>query len=632
MADPKLYSVKMRAAARRRHISGAESIVSEGDLRAECADLLDRAARHTRGAADEIHLKIESVDPAEILRLEALPVTIVETATAAEGRAAALDILRKLGAADGEGILSRLDEAFVLRGALLLNVDTLERLDPDRNRGVRVTRLDGRPAPAKSVKNHFYEALILATKAAHAPGIIGEICISDDPDYVTGYVASRQLGYIRITTLKQRGDERGGRILLYRGAPDDVASCVDFLQNRPVLVRGLPAPQRLGKWAALRQTLAEQKAAGLCREIIAAESAPGPRIKQPDSKRLSLGSNNYLDLAADPRVTAYAAEMTLRYGAGAGGARLMTGSTPLHSRLEAMLADWKGTERALLFGSGYMANVGVIAALCARDWVIFSDELNHASIIDGCRLSRARVIVYKHNDLADLAEKARIYHGRSGLIVSDAVFSMDGDIVDLPGLLEIAERYGLYSMLDEAHAAGVIGRTGRGITEYFDTSRKPDILMGTCSKALGSAGGFVCGGTTLIEFLLNHARSFIFSTALPAGAVAAALKALEILQNEPERVRRLQENIRLFTGRLRDAGAAADSSTAIVPVILGAEQRALAAAERLKDAGVYMPAIRYPAVPAGRARLRASLTAGHTPVELIAAADAIGRAVNCREH
>jgi 6-carboxyhexanoate--CoA ligase len=306
----------------------------------------------------------------------------------------------------------------------------------------------------------------------------------------------------------------------------------------------------------------------------------------------------------------------------------MTGSTPLHSRLETRLADWKGTERALLFGSGYMANVGVIAALCAKDWVIFSDELNHASIIDGCRLSRARVIVYKHNDLADLAEKAQAYRGRSGLIVSDAVFSMDGDIVNLPGLLEIAERYGLYSMLDEAHAAGVIGRTGRGITEYFDTSRKPDILVGTCSKALGSAGGFVCGGSALIEFLLNRARSFIFSTALPAGAAAAALKALEILQNEPERVRRLQENIRLFTERLRDA---ANSSTAIVPIILGAEQRTLAAAKRLKDAGVYIPAIRYPAVPAGRARLRASLTAGHTPAELAAAADAIVRAVNGRE-
>ena len=297
----------------------------------------------------------------------------------------------------------------------------------------------------------------------------------------------------------------------------------------------------------------------------------------------------------------------------------------LFRSLETKIATWKGVERALLFNTGYMANLGVISALCDRDWVIFSDELNHASIIDGCRLSRAQIVVYRHNDMEDLARRARDYRGCNGLIVSDAVFSMAGDIVDLPGLLAVAEKYDFLSMLDEAHANGVVGTTGRGVTEYFGLY--PDILVGTCSKALGSEGGFACGNSLLIEFLINYARSFIFSTTLPAANAAATLKALEILQDEPARIRRLQDNACFFTQCLRGLGVEVSTETAIVPIIVGDERMALNAAVRLKEAGFYISPIRYPTVPRGQALLRASLMSAHTQDDLRAAAEAIAKAI-----
>ena len=620
-----LYNLKMRASSAGRHISGAESIVPEERLAEDGLALLQRALRHPKGPPAEIHLKAESIAAEKLQRLTALPVTTIPADSAAAGRQEILKILARLNIPAGEKILAQLPEAFNLRGAMLLDADTLERLEPDQQRGVRVSALDDLWAQPKARKNHFREALILATKTANAPGIVAEICISDDPAYVTGYVASRALGYLRITTLKTRGDPQGGRIFLYRGARAAVPDCIAYLQNCPVLVdTRIPPPP---KWAVWQKKLAEKKDAHLGREIPPLDSAPGAYIVRQGRRLLMLASNNYLDLANDPRVKTAAAAATETYGAGTGGARLTAGSTPVHRLLEEKLAQWKGTESALLFNTGYMANLGVIAALADGDWVIFSDECNHASIIDGCRLSRARVVVYRHNALDDLENKVREYQGSHGLIVSDAVFSMDGSIADWPRLQEIAAKYGLYSLLDEAHANGVIGRTGRGLMEYFGTEQQPDILIGTCSKTLGSEGGFVCGSKLLIDFLLNTARSFIFSTALPAGAAAAALQALEIIQTEPQRVKQLQDNTRFFLDCLRARGLSVASDTAIIPLPAGAENKALAASAALQAEGFYIPAIRYPTVPQGQAILRASLMSAHTPEELRAAAEAVGRAL-----
>lgn len=335
-----------------------------------------------------------------------------------------------------------------------------------------------------------------------------------------------------------------------------------------------------------------------------------------------LASNHYLDLAGVEEIRACAAQALRQYGAGAGGSRLTTGNTKLHRQLEQRLAAFKGTEAALVFNSGYAANLGVISALMGRGDVIFSDELNHASIIDGCRLSRAEVVVYRHNNMDDLEQKLREHRYRRGMIVSDAVFSMDGDIANLPRLVELAGRYGLLSMVDEAHSTGVIGRTGHGITEHYGC-RPPDVLMGTLSKSLGSEGGFVCGSRALIDLLINRARSFIFSTALSPVSAAAALKGLEYIEQHPERVRALRENVSFFCGCLEGQGIRARSETAIIPIHIGDERRAAEASQALLDAGYFLSAIRYPTVGRGRARLRAALMATHTREQLQSAAGAI---------
>jgi len=250
----------------------------------------------------------------------------------------------------------------------------------------------------------------------------------------------------------------------------------------------------------------------------------------------------------------------------------------------------------------------------------FSDELNHASIIDGCRLSRAKIVVYRHSDMKDLEEKLAAHADCSGVIVSDAVFSMDGNIADLPRILELARKYHVWSMVDEAHSTGVIGKTGRGICEHFHLREKPDVLMGTLSKALASEGGYVCGSRLLIDYLKNTARSFIFSTSQSPANLAAASAALQLLQEEPGRCARLQENVRVFCAALAEHGVEARSETAIVPLIVGEESLAVKIAKDLERQGILVSAIRYPTVAKGAARLRVALTATHTEEELKSAA------------
>lgn len=630
-----LYSLKMRASksedGMEKHISGAEKIVSKDCLSAYSEALLNRALYHSKGNADSVNIKVEKVDQDDILYLDALPVSTINVENYQQGIQRIVDILKKMGLDNPTQILGRIKETYQMRGAMLLDVDTLERLEPDQDRGVRATYMDEEnpyTLENKEVKNYYKEAIVLATKVANAPNIIGEICISDDPDYVTGYVASKKIGYVRITKLKEMGSHEGGRIFLYRGDHLKIQDCIEYLAKQKVIVRNihpLLAQRKLeNKWFFIKNTLEELKENHLYRSMTALQSAQSTHVDYHGKDMLMLASNSYLDMSNDIEVKAYTQKIMKEYGVGSGGSRLTTGTTAIHNQLEDLLTKMKGTEAALVYNTGYMANVGIISALCSKGDIIFSDELNHASIIDGCRLSKATIIVYRHNDMVDLESKIMAHPCMKGLIVSDAVFSMDGDIVDLPRLVELAEKYGLFSMIDEAHATGVIGENGLGTVEYYHMDKKPDIIMGTLSKAIGSEGGFVCGKRILIDYLTNKSRSFIFSTSLSPAVMASSIKAIELIMSEPQRVGYLQENVQYFCRCLRDVGIKADSKTAIIPIIIGDEQKAMQISKDLFELGYYISAIRYPTVKKGKALLRVTLMTTHTKEELKRTAKTIG--------
>lgn len=382
------------------------------------------------------------------------------------------------------------------------------------------------------------------------------------------------------------------------------------------------------KWRKIEEELNFLKDHNLYRTLKPIEPVCGAHVKFHGRDMITLSSNNYLNLSNHDAVKEFAKKSLNMYGVGSGGSRLTTGNTEMHEMLEKRLASFKHTEAALVFNTGYVANLATISALCEKNNVIFSDEWNHASIIDGCRMSKADVVIYKHNNMVDLEKKVQHYPGKRGLLVSDAVFSMDGDIVNLPELMRIADTYGFLSMIDEAHATGVIGKTGRGTAEYYGLKKPPDIFMGTLSKAIGSEGGFVCGNTELIEYLKNKARGFIFSTSLSPVVIAASCMAIEVIETNPEIVKQLQENVKWFCQCLQGNGIKTCSQTAIVPMIIGDERKALAISRELFEKGFDIPAIRYPTVPKGSARLRVTLMSAHTKKELHDAAEAIGRLVH----
>ena len=619
-----LYSVKMRASRAGEHVSGAEKIVEASAAAATAARLVERALNHEKGTPDFVNVKLSA--PGEIIRLKALAVTNNVVASAAEGRELAIELLERDGIAHAREIMELLPQTHSMRGAMLIDADTLERLDGDGERGVRATCMDDAESSVKgtaSGKNHYAEAMVLATKVQNAPGIIGEICVSDDPAYVTGYVASPHLGYQRISAIKEKGDSNGGRIFIYRGRREDVSAAVEFLERQSVIVEDVPV---------LDSPLPERRFSGIAAELTAIERAGlmrECRVLDKASRSLRRGgvlilsANDYLSLADDPRVIEAGVAALRRDGAGSGGSRLTTGTYPVHRNLEAHLARFKGCEEAIVFATGYMANVGTIQALAGKGDAILSDALNHASIIDGCRLSGAEVVVYRHGDLSDLARKLSLCREyRRRLVVSDAVFSMDGDILDLPRWLEICRRYDAFSMIDEAHSTGVLGTCGRGLAEHFACGH-PDITLGTLSKALGSEGAFVCGSRDLIRYLRNKARSFIFSTAPSPAAMAAADAALSVLESDPSRVDKLRRNAAFFVEELRRRGVVVETATPIVPVPVGDEHRALAASQALWGRGILVPAIRYPTVARGAARLRCAVCAGHDVEELAFAAQAI---------
>ena len=368
----------------------------------------------------------------------------------------------------------------------------------------------------------------------------------------------------------------------------------------------------------------------LLRRLRIVDSYRGSRITMNNRDMLLLCSNDYLGLANHPALRQAALLAMERYGFGSGASRLVSGTSELHTVLENRLAQFKGTEAALVFNTGYAANTGIIPALAGRGDLILSDSLNHASIIDGCRLSRAEVMVYRHRDAGHLEVLLKkSLNARRKLIVTDGVFSMDGDIAPLPDLVYLSEKYGAILMVDDAHGTGVLGRTGRGTVEHFGLSGRVHIQMGTLGKAFGSFGAYAAGSRDLINYLINKSRSFIYSTALPSSVCAASCAAIDVLDREPERRERLWNNRKRFAQGLNSLGiSTGDSETPILPVMIGDSERALKASERLFEFGVYATAIRPPTVPADAARIRTTVTAAHTEVDIDSALDIFSRLKN----
>lgn len=364
----------------------------------------------------------------------------------------------------------------------------------------------------------------------------------------------------------------------------------------------------------------------LFRRFRVVESAQGPRVVINGRKVLLLCSNDYLGLAAHPAVCAAAADAAQRWGAGAGASRLVSGNMLLHERLERELADFKRSKACVLFGSGYLANIGVIAALAGRDQVVCSDALNHASIVDGCRQAQAETIVYPHADPDALDHALRLTHPRRAVIVTDAVFSMDGDLAPLERIVELARRHGARIVVDEAHATGVIGSDGRGLVAQLGLEEQVDVVIGTLGKAFGSYGAFACCSRSMADYLVNRARTLIFSTALPPASLAAALEALRLVREDPTLVARLHGNARMLRAELNANGFAVEPGTMpIVPLVIGEPRAAMALCERALADGVFAQAIRPPTVPEGTSRLRLVATSAHDEGELRAAARTLAR-------
>jgi 8-amino-7-oxononanoate synthase len=361
--------------------------------------------------------------------------------------------------------------------------------------------------------------------------------------------------------------------------------------------------------AALSRQLEESRAAHLYRSL---------RVMGRNGEVLSFADNDYLGLARDPRVVEAFREAAVTHGAGAGASRLLSGTTDLHERLETEIARFKRKETALVYGSGYLANLGIVSALVSEKDIVVVDKLNHASLIDACRLSGARLRVYPHKHLSKLRailEKSASYRRR--LIVTDSVFSMDGDVAPLPELAEIKEKYEAALMVDEAHGTGVFGKTGRGVAEHFGVEDKVDISMGTLSKAVGVFGGFAAGSRVLGDYLVNFSRPFIFATALPPPVAAACLEGLRIIAQEPELRQKLWENVSKVKSALTAMGYEIGASESpIIPLLVGSEEKAMQLSEALEEEGIYIPAIRYPTVGRGKARLRLTVSARHEEEDL----------------
>jgi glycine C-acetyltransferase len=350
-------------------------------------------------------------------------------------------------------------------------------------------------------------------------------------------------------------------------------------------------------------------------------------------KVINLASNNYLGLTTHPKLREAALEATKKYGVGSGAVRTIAGTMKIHMELEEKIARFKNVEACVVFQSGFTANAGTVSAILGKEDFIISDELNHASINDGARLSRAKILVFRHKDVAHAEEQLASVKDQPGrkLVISDGVFSMDGDIGPLPGLCDVAEKYGAIMMVDDAHSSGVLGRNGRGTIDHFNVHGRVDVQVGTLSKAIGALGGYVCGSKDLIDYLYHRARPFLFSTSHPPSVAATCIAAFDVLEQEPERIEKLWENTRYFKKELGNLGFniggvnTPASETPITPVIVGEGRVAMEFSRELFKEGVMATGIAFPTVPEGKARIRTIMTATHTREELDQALDTLKR-------
>jgi glycine C-acetyltransferase len=350
-------------------------------------------------------------------------------------------------------------------------------------------------------------------------------------------------------------------------------------------------------------------------------------------KVINLASNNYLGLTTHPKLREAALEATRKYGVGSGAVRTIAGTMKIHMDLEEKIARFKKVEACVVFQSGFTANAGTVSSFLGKDDYIISDELNHASIIDGCRLSRAKILVFRHKDVAHAEEQLASVAKLPGkkLLITDGVFSMDGDIGPLPGLCDVAEKYGAIMMVDDAHSSGVLGRNGRGTVDHFGVHGRVDIQVGTLSKAIGSLGGYVCGTRDFIEYLYHRARPFLFSTSHPPAVAASCIAAFDVLENEPELIEQLWTNTRFFKKELGLLGfniggvTTPASETPITPIIIGDGRATMDFSKAIFEEGVMGTGIAFPTVPEGKARVRTIVTATHTEAELSQALEVLGR-------
>ncbi|ACR18235.1 6-carboxyhexanoate--CoA ligase [Corynebacterium kroppenstedtii] len=710
------FSIKMRASARvssspstsdgssgdhtesrdraDRHISGAERIVSASDIMQTVTELEHRAWTHSNGQPDDVVVSVHRVDEDEITHIPALTRETRHTHTVDDAHRTITEILRDAGIRTAEHALKALTRIRGMRGAMLLDADTGERRDTKDIRGVRVTALDNDMATgadaaeemssSAATKPYYCEALTLASKVQYHPAVCAELCISDDPDYTTGYVSTSGR-YVRIENIKPMGSPQGGRVFLVRGTDDEIADCINYLENTAVIVHGIPWPPQDNHSAHRDEpdafgaipatdiatdltTFAEQSLTawenkGLRRYPLEFSSAPMPRTTVAGSDTLLFSSSNYLGLSEHPDVIAAATEALKHYGAGTGGSRLTTGNFTIHTSTERTLAEFTGYDDAVLFGTGYQANGAALATLATNipeapstapantpGMTIFSDELNHASLIDGIRMAtrgNAAVRIYPHKDTEHLENALAQCASPRKLIVSDGVFSMNGDIAPLPSIMRLARAHGSWVLIDDAHGTGTLGRTGRGIVEYWSDARRqdagadsspgeelpndsdlqPDLLVVTASKALGSEGAAVCCSTPVAEFLRNRARGYVFSTSSAPASVAATQVAVATILREPERVHRLQDNSLYLRNQLREHGIplvdGTSNSTPIIPIFIGDEADAVRISQGLSDRGFHVPGIRYPTVARGQAILRVTTMATHTRDDLDHLVDAL---------
>ncbi len=395
----------------------------------------------------------------------------------------------------------------------------------------------------------------------------------------------------------------------------------------------MPTTTRTNPLSYLTDQMNELKAKGTHFRLRVLEDEQEAVCTFDGKKVINLASNNYLGLTTHPKLREAALAATKKFGVGSGAVRTIAGTMRIHLELEEKIARFKNVEACVVFQSGFTANAGTVSAILGKEDFIISDELNHASIIDGARLSRAKILVFRHKDAAHAEEQLASVKDQPGkkLVITDGVFSMDGDIGQLPGLCDAAEKYGAIMMVDDAHSSGVLGRNGRGTIDHFNVHGRVDVQVGTLSKAIGALGGYVCGSKDLIDFLYHRARPFLFSTSHPPSVAATCIAAFDVLEQEPERIEKLWENTRFFKKELGNIGFniggqnTPASETPITPIIVGEGRLAMQFSRELFDEGVMATGIAFPTVQEGKARIRTIMTATHTHDQLTQALETLGR-------